>query len=160
MTSIQFDEHGYLVPYQEIDVNLEIIETHFVEQFQGSRTRHGLFTNFQWYLETFKAEIFPHFEQWLNGSFVTQKLNPADIDFVTFLNFRVFQAKEGLLDNFLSFSLETKGLDAYIVPVFPVDHENHQTSKAFQNQWLNRFTTTKADDLDRIYQKGFLKLTF
>lgn len=160
MKPIQFDEHGYLKPYEGLEATVETLKEYFVDGFNENGSRFVLFENYLQYIEGFKEKVFPYFEQWVNGSFVSRHPNPRDIDLVTFLDYRVFHAKEKLLDGFLSFSLEPQGIDAYIVPVFPDGHEHFSVTKKFESQWLNRFSWTKADNADRIFRKGFLKIKF
>lgn len=160
MQVIQFDEHGLLRPYKGINATVAVLKEYLVDGFQKSYSRQILFENYLWYVEHFKKKVFPYFEQWVNGSFVSRHPNPRDIDLVTFLDYRVFYAKEKLLDEFLSFSLEPKGIDAYIVPVFPNGHEHFSITKKFKGQWPNRFTRTKADEADNVFRKGFLKIKF
>ena len=69
----------------------------------------------------FSRRITPQFEQWINGSFVTTKENPNDIDFVTFIDSTIFKQNEAKLEEFWSFALEDEGLDAYIVKIYPTD---------------------------------------
>lgn len=160
MNNIQFDEHGYLKPYEGIEATVETLKEFFVNGFRESHSRQALFGNYRQYTKSFKQRVFPYFEQWVNGSFVSLNPNPRDIDVVAFLDYRVFSSKEKLLDEFLSFSLEAEGIDAYIVPVFPEGHENFLVAERFKGQWYNRFTSTKANEADRIFRKGFLKIKF
>ena len=158
--SINFDENGYLLPYEGIEISMETLERIFVNEIPGSKTRKRLFNNYLDYTIQFQQKVFPYFEQWVNGSFVTHKPNPRDIDIVTFLDFEVFKLRESHLDQFLSFTLEGKGIDAYIVPVYPVGHSLHGLGERLKAQWLNRFSFAKADNEDRILPKGFVKIKF
>lgn len=111
MKQIRFDQYGYIIADKPVEVTLDEIEFYF----STNRHRHRLFNNYVDYINRFQAEIFPYFEQWINGSFVTQKSDPNDIDFVTFLDFKVFERRStALLEKFMSFNLERQGLDAYI----------------------------------------------
>jgi hypothetical protein len=156
---LNFTEEGYLTPIEGIESDLEIIKTTFVDEFPNSKTRRRLFENYLEYLRQFSRNITPQFEQWINGSFVTQKVNPNDIDFVTFIDGSTFLRYEKELESFWSFSLEDEGLDAYIVKIYPTDsllflaHTEH-----FKNVWLKRYCRTKADAQLDISKKGFIKL--
>jgi len=77
-TTLNFDEFGNLTPYQAIDT----LEAYFVTAFPKSTTRKRLFENYLRYIYRFQDEVFPFFEQYINGSFVTKKENPKDIDLV------------------------------------------------------------------------------
>jgi len=49
----------------------------------------------------------------VDGSFVTLKENPKDIDVVTFLDWEVYELREKALERFWGYNLEDKGLDTY-----------------------------------------------
>ncbi len=93
--------------------------------FPNSITRKRLFINYLRYLESFKSRVTRNFTQWINGSFISQKENPKDIDLVTFFDFEIYESQEPYLDKFWSFSLENEGLDAYLVKAYPKSHPNH-----------------------------------
>lgn len=86
-TQLDFDEFGNLTPYKIIETDLITLEAYFVTAFPKSKTRKRLFENYLSYIYRFQDEVFPIFEQWIDGSFVTQKENPKDIDIVTFLDY-------------------------------------------------------------------------
>ena len=156
---LKFTDEGYLTPIDGIELDLATFQTTFVDEFPNSQTRHYLFNNYLEYLRLFSRNITPKFEQWINGSFVTQKENPNDIDFVTFIEASIFERREKELEAFWSFSLEDEGLDAYIVKIYPPHsplfalHTEH-----FKTVWHKRYCRTKADAQLDISKKGFIKL--
>ncbi len=85
---MEFDELGFLSPYKLIETDLETFESVFVSNFKNSDTRKKVFQNYLSYIHDFKNQISNNFYQWIDGSFVTSKLNPNDIDIVTFLNLK------------------------------------------------------------------------
>ena len=70
---LSFDKNGYLIPYKKIETNLETLKKYFVDAFPNSHTRPLIFNNYEKFLADFQYEIFPHFEQWIGGSFVERK---------------------------------------------------------------------------------------
>lgn len=151
---LNFDQHGYLKPYQVIVCDMATLEKHFVSAFPFSVTRQRLWEHYREYVRDLKANITEHFTQWLDGSFITQAPNPNDIDIVTFLDAEVFQKKETALESYWSFALEDKKLDTYLVEVYERDSKQYEAiTENYQNVWRNRFGK------DRIGQpKGFLEL--
>lgn len=125
MVVFQFDEACFLKPYGVINAELKDIERVFVDDFPLSDTRRRLFNHFLRYLNDFQSRVSRAFVLWMNGSFVTRKKNPNDLDFVIFLDHKVYDAQEAFLDRFWTFSLEPQGLDAYIVKSFPDSHLMH-----------------------------------
>jgi len=153
--TLTFTDAGLLTPAKGIETSLEIIGQHFVQAFPHSETRQRLFENFQNYLNSFQEEIFPWFGQWVDGSFVTLKENPKDIDVVTFLDWEVVESKKSRLDRFYSFALENKGLDTYIVAVYPPGHPAFSRYRVDAEVWENRFTKDREGN-----PKGFLRIVF
>ena len=158
---LNFTREGYLTPIDGIETDFATFKKTFVDDFPLSEQRQFLFHNYQEYLRLFSRRITPQFDQWINGSFVTKKENPNDIDFVTFINSTIFERCEAKLEEFWSFALEDEGLDAYIVKVYPSDSPLFATHTVhFQKVWFKRFCRTKADANLDISTKGFIKLKF
>lgn len=155
MTKLEFTTEGLLVPNNGISVDLATLEYYFVGQFPASTTRRALFENYLKYQSQLQSEVFPWFEQWVDGSFVTLKENPKDIDLVTLLDFGVYETRTAKLEKFYSFSLEKQGIDSYFVPVFPSDHKNHEDTSIELAKWHERFTLNRDGE-----KKGYLKLVF
>jgi hypothetical protein len=156
MRSLHFNDIGYLFPSQVLEVDLEFFEEIFVRRIERSETRKSLFDAYLHYTYRFQDEVFPQFEQWIDGSFTTLKDNPKDLDVVTFLDYRVFDFRqERTLDKYLSFSLEKEGIDAYLVKEYPVGHKNYPLFLSEQRLWYNRFSSD-----NRGVHKGFLKIIF
>jgi hypothetical protein len=151
---LQFNDQGLLMPAEAISVDLSIVQQYFVDAFPRSKTRARLFANFEIYIARLQKELFPWFEMWVDGSFVTKKENPKDIDVVVLLDFQVYDLKIKQLEKFYSFSLEKEGIDAYIVSVFPEGHHFFEDFERELGLWRRRFTENREDG-----QKGFLKIS-
>lgn len=89
---LKFDIRGNLRPYEKIELTLDEFKENFVEPFEKTSSRHEIFENYIRYVEEFKEEITPKFKQWIDGSFVTNKISPRDIDIVNIVNYEI--AKE------------------------------------------------------------------
>ena len=64
--------------------------------------------------------------QWVDGSFVSKKTEPGDIDVVSFVSYKELAYDVHKLDNFkYPFSINNFGVGAYIVLVYPEDHKNY-----------------------------------
>lgn len=153
--TLDFDEQGYLKPATPHLVDfVELLQNYF-DIFPNTDKRLSLLNNWITYNRDFQNEIFLYYEQWINGSFVTLKESPKDIDIVTFLDYRVFEYKEKSLDRFWSFSLEDEGIDAYIVKAYPVGHALFNNYLGVRDLWLERFQRDRNGN-----SKGFLKIFF
>ncbi len=161
MFTYNFDENGNLTPYKQIETDLDTLKANFVDAFPTSKTRKILFENYLRFVYRFQDKVFPYFEQWINGSFVTKKENPNDIDIVTFLDYEIYEKRgEQTLDQFWTFSLEDQGIDSYIVKKYPKGHTNYLGFITLQNQWIDTYSSTNPKKEGKILPKGFLKITF
>lgn len=106
INKITFDSNGYLESPTPSELTLSEFEEYFVKAFPKSDRRKWLFENYLQYTNRFQNEIFPHFEQWIDGSFISKKENPKDIDIVTFLDYNVYDLRdEDMINQFFTFSL-------------------------------------------------------
>lgn len=161
MNNLKFDKNGNLFPYEIIETNLASFQKVFVEAFPDSLTRKKLFENYLRFTYRFQDEIFPFFEQWINGSFVTKKENPNDIDIVTFLDYSVYEKRgDHIIDKFWTFSLENEGIDSYIVKEYPQEHEKYVDFIELKKLWINTYSKTNPKKENKILSKGFLKINF
>ncbi len=159
---LQFDQRGLLTPYKRVSLKLEEFEAFFVREFPLSSSRKEIFTKYLSYLGAFQRAVSPNFTHWLDGSFLTKKENPRDLDFVTLLDFSVVKQKEALLrEKFLKDqALDFFGLDAYLVEVFPEGHPNHFITKLDLAYWNSWFSRTSENRAGRSYLKGFVEISF
>lgn len=156
-TELSFDENGYLIPYEEIETKMETLKKYFVDTFPNSETRKLIFKNYEKFITDFQYEIFPHFEQWIGGSFVSLKEDPNDIDVVTFINYQIVELRgDKKMDRFWKFSLEDKLIDSYIVNEYPVNHKLFDRYMEMKKLKHKLFSTTRNEKI----KKGYLKLIF
>jgi hypothetical protein len=102
---------------------------------------------------------------WIDGSFVeTKKHRPNDIDFVSFIYYKLY---ENLLQLIVT-RFEKDGakkfygklLDAYVVPVYPDNHSQIFITKEEELYWLHLFNKTRYNKEGKRYMKGFIKIIF
>ena len=158
---IDFNYAGYLTPVGKNTMGLENFRLNFVEAFAESRTRPEIFAGYLKYLDDLK-EILGSTSgliQWIDGSFVTDKLNPADIDLVSFVDNYVVEEHEAALKKLSSFEAKRiYQVDGYVVRVYPNDHAKSfrtDSDKAYWNDW---FGNTKPDRKRKRYQKGYVEI--
>jgi hypothetical protein len=94
----RFNSRGFIMPYQRVNSSVEEIRKIFVKPFPQSDTRQEIFEHYLDYLNEFKALITPHFTHWLDGSFMSKKLNPNDLDFVSFITVFMSKRKKKFLE--------------------------------------------------------------
>ncbi|GAB4042167.1 DUF6932 family protein [Spirosoma jeollabukense] len=108
---LTFNEQGLLTPADGISATIDELYAVFVTPFPESETRNRLFNEWIKYNRMLRQELGEDFIQWINGGFVTQKLNPKDIDIVSFIRADLYDFHMAVLDNFWSDMWEKEGLD-------------------------------------------------
>lgn len=154
-----FDQYGYLTPYEVIPTDFETFEQVFVGGFEESNTRKLIFEAYSGYLNQLRQIVGEGFYQWIDGSFITRKINPNDIDLVTFLNFEQLQQHEKSLNTLRKMRYEGKKyLDNYFVPTYPGEHSNFTFFEIDRLEWLHRF---ERDTRKKVkHNKGIIQLNF
>jgi hypothetical protein len=160
--SLEFDENGFLYPYSAISTELGLFQDTFVSRVSASTSRDAIFENFLRYNADFQNEILPNFRQWVNGSFVTKKQNPKDIDIVTFVTYEVYEKLKKEIEAKFTMKGASKyyGIDAYTIKVYPEHHQFHQLTLSDTVYWLHLFSKTKFNRNKKRYSKGFIELNF
>ena len=147
--TIKFNGHGYLEAglheFGELD-----FEAFFVTSFPHSSTRKQILEGYRKHL----AEILSLVgtcEQYLDGSYVTNKNDPSDLDLVVLLDATVVDslppAKQLQLQSLLAGPV-TKAqymCDAYFCPVYPEGHPMHSASRQQRKYWLGEFGYDRND---------------
>lgn len=157
---IKFDEFGNLFPAQKTILNLDLLKQLFVDELQESQTRSSIFEGFQKFLTNLSNFINISFDIWIDGSFVTKKLNPNDIDVVLIVDAEILEQKGQEIESLFK-SIEAKQMykvDAYTIakyeesnPKFPL----FQIEKAY---WSNWFGYTRRNRQGKRFSKGFIEI--
>jgi predicted small secreted protein len=158
---LNFTNRGLLSPHREIQSNVTEINSIFVHNI-GSTERLVLFDAYLTYSNALKHLLeVDKMKQWLNGSFVTTKPSPKDIDLVTFIDYDLVENLGLDLEKFKYPSSEIVfNVDAYIVKVYPETHTNYTFYKGDIAYWYESFTRTKRNRIGKKYPKGFVEIYF
>jgi hypothetical protein len=89
---------------------------------------------------------------------VTQKENPKDIDFVTFIDADLYSQKENLIEKYWTTETYDIGLDAYFLSIYREDAVEYSQYIIYREEWLTRFKRTRKDELSNHFKKGFLEI--
>lgn len=153
MSTMIFDEHGCLTPYDLIPSDLDTIEAIFVKLHPNSRTRSNVFAAFVSYLTELKSVLNTPLEIWVNGSFTTQKRDPNDVDFVIFVDKQVATAHQSSIFQFRQQRYAKKSrTDGYFVETVPEDHPDYNLYQLDRQDWHRAFV------FGRNGQKGYLQV--
>ncbi|MCU0346041.1 MAG: hypothetical protein MUC59_03800 [Saprospiraceae bacterium] len=127
-----------------------------------SLKRQQLVYEFMVFLEGFKNAVTSEFVVWIDGSAVSTKTEPNDIDAVFFIDFKVCERKKSSLDNewFNGSQKNTKGLDLYYSIVYPPAHSRYYLTHLDRLYWEDLYGHTRIDDSGKQFEKGFLEIKF
>ena len=159
---LKFDSKGHLKPYEPIVCDVKDLKIHFVDAFT-SVTRSINYTKYVKYSDDLKALLGGvEITQWINGSFVTKKINPKDIDFINFIDHDLIQKFGEKLHPFRpENSWDIYGVDAYILEVYPSDSKDFvkftQSDRAY---WYSQFDKTRRNRNGIRHPKGFLEIIY
>lgn len=146
---LTFDSNGYLKPYKPIETDLTVFE----QTFATNAVRKLIFEQYKLYLVDVQ-KILPDggFFQWIDGSYITKKPMPFDIDLVTFVPFNIYNENVKKLQ---ALKWKYDKIDGYFVRMFPAEHRLAFETTLQKHQWLDVYGT---DRLER--PKGFIQIKF
>jgi len=157
-----FDIRGYLKPYEKIETSYKEFRDNFVLPFDQNSTRHQLFNHYEKYTQDFSERVTSNFSQWINGSFVSSKRNPGDIDIVSLIDYRVAEEKSLIIrSEFIGEAVSKKyGIDAYLLIIYPENHKLHSWTSTDLLYWNDWFGTSKMQKQQKRYPKGYLEISY
>jgi hypothetical protein len=148
---LEFDSNGYLVPNRNIISTSDELEN----VFKNNKERIQIYDNYLRYIKDLKVIVTKEIKQWIDGSFVTQKVIPNDIDIVSFIDYEDYKINEKALSKFFYPNSKTSySIDAYLIIVYPDTHKKSFYYKSDYAEWLTSF----SKDLKTNMSKGFLEI--
>lgn len=148
-----FNENGLLNPgFHEYKLNE--IDKIFVEDFSKSQTRKEIYSGFLKWLKELLNICIPN-EIWIDGSFVTDKINPNDVDLVYFIDVNDYSKNNEQINQLRELGIQNN-CDTYIAfspnSKLPAELNNDITNK--RNYWRGQFGFDREDN-----PKGMIKIT-
>lgn len=159
---IKFDIRGNLKPYNKIKLSQSNFKEIFVDSFEKNSSRHHIFKKFSNYTKDFKKIVSKDFKLWIYGSFVTKKINPRDIDFLVLLNYDDYKIKSAIVKSqfIKNPCLKKYKLDAYLLVLYPKNHELYNQVGLDLVYWRDWFTKTRLNRNRKRHPKGYIELIF
>ena len=143
---INFDSRGYITPKEIISVTLQ----EFEETFCYNVRRKLIFENYTIFIEKLKSLGLTRFYQYIDGSFVTNKSYPKDIDFVTFVDYEFFHQNITKMMEF-----RNEWLDCFFAPIYPENHASKYRNDLEHFEWQCLFGWDREDE-----RKGLILINF
>jgi hypothetical protein len=150
-----------LLPSGRQQVTVEEFREAFVTRFPQSKTRDQLFQRWLQHRASLLHLVSVE-KQWINGSFVTAKTDPADIDVVTFFDGDEADgmpaARQALLASLLDGhnTRDQWGVDSFAVPVFPAADARARVTRTAAGYWTVTFSRERGN---ANAVKGFLEVS-
>ena len=158
---LHFDEKGFLKPDKAILSDINEMVRYFVNGIDSETRKINFDKYIRYSTDLKKYSGGSDLKQWIDGSFVTLKVNPNDIDLVTFIDQVQMQRLGAHIGNFRGdYGRKLYGVDAYIVEVFEPESKFHSYSIGDAAYWLELFSTTVTNRFDKKSRKGFLEIMF
>ena len=157
---VQFDEHGHLFPHKIIAITVSEFETVFVNGVGDINHRKELFDRYLKFVEDLKSAFESPFTQWIDGSFITTKEQPGDIDVVTFLPYDTLTNKANAVHRFRESAKIMYFVDAAFCPLCKWNHRFYEKSKEMEAYWLNLYSHSRLDINKKRHPKGLIKIDF
>jgi hypothetical protein len=157
---MQFDNNGHLMPYEIQEITLDEFRYFFVEKLGDSGHRTQLFDNYLRFIEDLKASFDVPFYQWVDGSFITTKEFPGDIDVVTFIPSELLKKRLIAVQYFINKSEQLYKVDAKFSPICKWNQRDYQDSKEQESYWFNLFNSSRKNKNGFSNPKGIIKLNF
>lgn len=138
-----FDAIGNL-PAGIHDYDMGQVKSEFVDSFPHSSTRPAILSGLTAY-RSHLAAIVAHFEQILDGSFVTSKNDPNDVDCFISADANVINnlgpAEQIAFQQMVSGKVtqSTYRVDAYLCAYVPQGDPNYDNYRAMRKYWLGEF---------------------
>lgn len=155
----QIVDNGNLTPgihtYSLNDFKLQ-----FVDGFTQSESRQNIFTKFRTWLNML-LDILPPRYMWLDGSYITNKVNPNDIDLIVFYAPEDFSGVDGAVVNklqeLISQTSRMYSCDAYFCFTFDFSSEEEKNKFPIQTQvnqtyWMGQFSYDRQRNVKGIVQ--------
>ncbi len=111
-------------------------------EFAVNEQRQKLYQELEHYNSRLLEVVGEPFRQWLDGSFVSAKPHPKDIDVVSFLPWDTIKSNLSFLHEFKQPDSVFQGLDCYLVIEYPPHDTRYALYKADEGYWNDRFRKT------------------
>jgi hypothetical protein len=157
---MQFDNNGHLMPYEIQEITLDEFRYFFVEKLGDSGHRTQLFNNYLRFIEDLKASFVVPFYQWVDGSFITTKEFPGDIDVVTFMSYETITNKAAEVHHYRENAKTEYLVDAAFCPICRWNHRYFEKYKKNEEYWNNWYRFSRPNNEFNRFPKGIIKISF
>lgn len=144
-----FNTKGYLEPGLH-NMGVDEVERNFVTNFPHSSTRESIMDGFKKHSDEINV-IVDECIKFLDGSFVSNKNDPGDIDMVCFIDGdkvdSLSPADQAKLQALVAgpVTKASHKCDAYFCPTYPDNHPKHAHTRSQRKYWMGEFGYDRLD---------------
>ncbi len=135
-----------LLPVGLHEMTLPELRRRCVDAFPLSNTRVGLMGGIEAICQSLSTALIPA-SVWINGSFMTQKIDPADVDLAVRLSYAALPnpgAEQMALLRRIA-GKQFGGCDSFIFIEYPAEHPQHATGDMLRAYWQRQFGFSRTD---------------
>lgn len=138
-----------LLPLGFHDLTMEAVEQVCVIPFSLSASRPTIFDGLVTFVQTLEAAGVPG-ELWLDGSFLTEKINPKDVDVVLRVDGSVYNAGTPEQIDAINWVIANQKLtlkcDSYVLFEYPPGDSLHDEGRWWYSYWHKQWGFSREDD--------------
>ncbi|MGH6847122.1 MAG: DUF6932 family protein [Methylocella sp.] len=120
-----------------------------VEFFPLSKTRRPIMDGLTEFMQRIVDAKVPG-EMWANGSFLTEKIDPKDVDIIVRVNGTIYDngtaEQRGAIDWAIANQKTTLNCDSYVLMEYPATHPLHVEGKWWYSYWHKQWGFSREDD--------------
>lgn len=146
MKTHTFDDNGYLVPGNVVDMDWNTFENLFI----FNRQRAELAVQLREFISRASGWHIGIPQIWIDGSFATLLPHPNDIDVICFVDHLFYESNFSILK---SCKQDFKKLDIYFIKNYPTEHSKYFLTNFDRLDWLHFLTRDRQNK-----RKGIINL--
>jgi hypothetical protein len=139
-------------------LDIGVLRVRCVEEFPSSRSRDTLMTSLEEAIVRLRISGLC-LDLWCDGSFVTEKIDPEDIDIVARVPAQVYTSGTADMRHAIVWFADddrlNNGLDTYVIPYHPPGSPMHPLTMDREDYWKRHFGTGR----DPVIEKGIVALS-
>jgi hypothetical protein len=122
-----------------------------VINFPLSSTRTTIMDGLKQILDLIRATSINSGSVWIDGSFLTAKIDPNDVDFVVCVDADIYDngtvEQQAILDSIANDDLKSShGCDCYVSLAWPTGHALHAEGQRNRDYWKRQFGNSRSGD--------------
>ncbi len=146
-------EYRALLPLGRHEMTLAELRQLCVDHFPLSVTRPAIMGGLERVAEKLRLEVVEG-EVWVDGSFLTEKANPEDVDIVVRCSGQFYEAatpeQKNAVDWLLSDLKNTYLCDSYFFFEWPEGHANRWLGEYMHSYWMRQFGFSRGNEMKGI----------